>query len=73
MAKLTFRKEHVKTMDALIAQFTNVKKENPIKVFFLNKHKYNAIVMRKFDKLSEHEKSRINAAIKRIRKGRRAV
>ena len=68
-----YNKEHVKVMDLLIARFTNVKKENAIKVFFLSKQKYNKIVMEKFNKLSAHEKNRVQNAIKRVRKGRSAV
>ena len=73
MAELRYNKEHVKAMDLLIARFTNVKKENSIKVFFLSKEKYNKIVMEKFNKLSAHEKNRVQNAIKRVRKGRSAV
>ncbi len=73
MAELRYNKEHVKVMDLLIAHFTNVKKENAIKVFFLSKEKYNKIVMEKFNKLSAHEKNRVQNAIKRVRKGRSAV
>ncbi len=57
----------------LKARFTNGKKENPIKVIFLSKQKYNKIVMEKFNKLSAHEKNRVQNAIKRVRKGRSAV